>query len=545
VLAGLKSIQPLVEEIAAALASHFGAAVQIVDHTGRVIGESGAGPAEEGGELQRAAIRLNDTFLGEVRVAACGGSEAEQYLRHVSSMLAAQVAAMQAQQQVRQLRAVLEAIDEGALIVNGGGSVEYANATAARLLGLEPRELLDKPMARIWPDLKVLKSFPRERESLSGEELYRRGDRWVHFIVTMRPLDGTGGGRIITFWDPTEARYLTGPAENTVLRFTFADIIGRSEVIQQVKERAMRAAAGNSTVLITGESGTGKGVFARAIHSASPRARGPFVSVNCGAIPENLLESELFGYEGGAFTGASRKGKAGKFELADKGTIFLDEIGEMPLHLQVKLLHVLQNREIERVGGTRKVPVDIRIIAASNRDLDKMMQERKFRKDLYFRLGVIPLHIPPLRERKEDIPLFIEHCLNRYAQKLNREPCILSPAVKELFLKYHWPGNVRELENAIEYAMNMCSGNVIEVEHLPPRIYREAEAEIGGSESTLKLLLQDYERRIFEQYLRRFGHSSQAKNDIAKALGISRATLYRKLAELGLSRPPEDAASQS
>jgi len=174
-----------------------------------------------------------------------------------------------------------------------------------------------------------------------------------------------------------------------------------------------------------------------------------------------------------------------------------------------------------------------------------MMQERKFRKDLYFRLGVIPLHIPPLRERKEDIPLFIEHCLNRYAQKLNREPCILSPAVKELFLKYHWPGNVRELENAIEYAMNMCSGNVIEVEHLPPRIYREAEAEIGGSESTLKLLLQDYERRIFEQYLRRFGHSSQAKNDIAKALGISRATLYRKLAELGLSRPPEDAASQS
>ncbi|HOA35754.1 MAG TPA: sigma 54-interacting transcriptional regulator [Bacillota bacterium] len=554
-LSGLKSIQPLVKEIAAAMASFFDTAVQIVDHTGIVIGESGCGEEkaelpEKSGELQRTAISLNDTFLGEIRMAPghsmkVSGPGAEQVLRHLSSLLAAQLAAVQAERKVRDLTAVLEAIEEGILIVNGSGAVDYANAAGARLLGLDRQDLPGKPMARIWPNLKALKNFPKERESISGEEIYRRGDRWVHFIVTARPLEtGPGGGRVLTFWDPAEARYLTDPAAGTVLRYTFADIIGRSEIIRQVKERAMRAAAGNSTVLITGESGTGKGVFARAIHSASPRARGPFVSVNCGAIPENLLESELFGYEKGAFTGAAKEGKAGKFELADKGTIFLDEIGEMPPHLQVKLLHVLQNREVERVGGTSKVPVDIRIIAASNRDLDKMMQERKFRKDLYFRLGVIPLHIPPLRERKEDILLFVENCLKNYAQKLNRAPCTISPEVKELFLKYHWPGNVRELENAIEYAMNMCSGSIINREHLPPRIYGEAEAEIGG-ESTLKLLLQDYERRIFEQYLQRFGDSSNAKNEIAQALGISRATLYRKLAELGLNRLPADSASQS
>ena len=460
------------------------------------------------------------------------GAGVEQYLNHLSCLLRRRRGA--GGETGPDLTALLETIDQGTLMVNPAGVVDYGNPSAARLLGLDRGDLVGRSLAQLWPELKALKDFQTGRESISREELYRRGDRWVHFIVTVRLIEAEqGGGRVLSFWDPSEACYLTNHTAGTGLRFTFADIIGRSEIIQQVKERAMRVAAGNSTVLITGESGTGKGVFARAIHSASPRARGPFVSINCGAIPENLLESELFGYEKGAFTGALKEGKAGKFELADSGTIFLEEIGEMPPHLQVKLLHVLQNREVERVGGTRKVPVDIRIIAASNRDLDKMMQERKFRKDLYFRLGVIPLHIPPLRERKEDIPLFVEHCLKKYAQKLNKPPFTVSPEVTELFLKYHWPGNVRELENAIEYAMNMCSGNNLSMANLPPRIYSEAEAEIDG-QSTLKLLVQDYERRIFEQYLQRFGASSNAKNEIAQVLGISRATLYRKLAELGI-----------
>jgi PAS domain S-box-containing protein len=543
-LSGLKSIQPLVKEIAAAIASCFDAEVKIVDHAGKVIGESSCGKEtadlpDGANGLKQAAIMLNDRFLGEIRISPgnsfkISGRGVEQYLNHLSCLLAAQVAAALAAKQVRDLTALLETIDQGTLMVNPAGVVDYGNSAAARLLGLDRGDLVGRSLAQLWPELKALKDFQTGRESVSREELYRRGDRWVHFIVTVRLIEAEqGGGRVLSFWDPSEACYLTNHTAGTGLRFTFADIIGRSEIIQQVKERAMRVAAGNSTVLITGESGTGKGVFARAIHSASPRARGPFVSINCGAIPENLLESELFGYEKGAFTGALKEGKAGKFELADSGTIFLDEIGEMPPHLQVKLLHVLQNREVERVGGTRKVPVDIRIIAASNRDLDKMMQERKFRKDLYFRLGVIPLHIPPLRERKEDIPLFVEHCLKKYAQKLNKPPLTVSPEVTELFLKYHWPGNVRELENAIEYAMNMCSGNNLSMANLPPRIYSEAEAEIDG-QSTLKILVQDYERRIFEQYLQRFGASSNAKNEIAQVLGISRATLYRKLAELGI-----------
>jgi len=318
--------------------------------------------------------------------------------------------------------------------------------------------------------------------------------------------------------------------------YSFDDIIGCSEDIKQLKERARRVAEGNSTVLITGETGTGKDVFARSIHFASSRSRGPFISVNCGAIPDNLLESELFGYDRGSFTGALKEGKTGKFELADGGTMFLDEIGEMPSNLQVKLLHVLQNREVERVGGTRRIPVDIRIIAASNRDLEKMMEEKTFRRDLYFRLGVIPLHISPLRERREDVPLLVEHCLRKYKKKLNQPRVRLSPEVMECFVEYPWPGNVREMENALEYAINVCDGSVITLQNLPHRLYKVKVEDLKNT-STLESLMDQYEKKVLDQYLKRFGASSQSKDEIARVLGISRATLYRKLSHL----PSEDA----
>ncbi len=316
----------------------------------------------------------------------------------------------------------------------------------------------------------------------------------------------------------------------------FQQIIGDSLNMKTMKERAFRVARSNSTVLISGETGTGKGLFARAIHQTSKRKSGPFVEVNCGAIPESLIESELFGYTKGAFTGALREGKKGRFLLADGGTIFLDEIGEMPLHLQVKLLHVLQNKQVEPIGADRSVPVDLRIIAASNQDLEAMIEARKFRKDLYFRLGVIPIHIPPLRERLEDILALSDYLLQRILKQMGRERMTMDAAVIDAFLDYSWPGNVRELENTIEYGINMCRGNRICMEDLPERILNgpgdRSEPSVLGSlmsHGTYQEQLKAWEAALLSFYMQKYGHDKKA---VAAHLDISLATLYRKFADL-------------
>lgn len=259
-------------------------------------------------------------------------------------------------------------------------------------------------------------------------------------------------------------------------RYSFRNIIGKSPAMQKVFYTIEKVAPSRSTVLITGESGTGKELIAKAIHYHSPRKDKPFVSVNCGALPETLLESELFGHERGAFTGALQQRK-GRFELAHEGTLFLDEISEMPLHLQVKLLRVLQEMEFERVGGTQTVRVDVRIIAASNRDLKKEVETGMFRSDLFYRLNVVNIHLPPLRERKEDIPLLITHFLEKYSKEAGySEPLKVDRDAMQCLMEYHWPGNVRELENVIERAILLSSGNVITLADLP------LEVRQGGSE---------------------------------------------------------------
>ena len=304
-----------------------------------------------------------------------------------------------------------------------------------------------------------------------------------HFIVTVKPFCNGDeiDGVVVSFRDITEAQKLVYNFSTRAIKNTVDDIIGTSEKIMIAKKQALITARGNSTVLITGESGTGKEMFAKAIHYASSRCDNPFIMVNCGAIPENLLESELFGYEKGAFTGASEKGKAGKFELADGGTIFLDEIGDMPLHLQVKILHVLQNMRFERVGGSKSMIVDVRVIAATNKNLEKLIDEGKFREDLYYRLSVIPLSIPPLRERREDIKMLMYHFLRKYNTFMNRKITGFSPAVEELYLNHDWPGNVRELENAVEYGTNMAFGDTIDIDEVPARRYPlSAEANARG-----------------------------------------------------------------
>jgi transcriptional regulator with PAS, ATPase and Fis domain len=308
---------------------------------------------------------------------------------------------------------------------------------------------------------------------------------------------------------------------------SFRRIIGNSDKLSKVKNDARTFAKGNSNILILGESGTGKEMFANAIHKESPRSNGPFVAVNCAAIPDNLLESELFGYVGGAFTGASKHGRTGKFELADHGTLFLDEIGEMPIYIQPKILRAIQEKQIQRIGSDQTIDVDIRIISATNRNLTAMMETGEFREDLYYRLSVIPLLIPPLRERRSDIPDLVDYFLDMYGKQLGKVFITgLSKDAKNILRKYDWPGNVRELQNTIEYAVNRCNGYQIEATDLPERFL--------NSKKTAPRPLADIERYEIINAVAYFGFDKNGKEQAAKALGISRATLYRKLKKYGI-----------
>lgn len=305
-----------------------------------------------------------------------------------------------------------------------------------------------------------------------------------------------------------------------VSHIEFDQIIGVSDEMRKFKERVAKVATSDSTVLLTGETGTGKELFSRAIHFASKRKNNPFIAINCGAIPENLIESELFGYEKGAFTGANKEGKHGKFYLANRGTILLDEVENMPLYMQQKLLRVLENREIEPLGAEKPLPIDIRVVAASNKNLEGMVEDGRFREDLFHRLSVIQLDIPSLRERNQDIMVLVQHFIRRYNKHIGK--CVegLSEDVRSLFMQYRWPGNVRELQNVIEYAMNMEDTAIITYENLPDRL---KDRYSSGN------LLETMEKELILKTLQKYGWTDEGKGQVAKELGISKSTIYRKI----------------
>ena len=322
-------------------------------------------------------------------------------------------------------------------------------------------------------------------------------------------------------------------------RYEFKNIIARSPKMQEVLATVERIAPTNSTVLLGGESGVGKDLIARAIHQHSRRASGPFVKINSTAIPENLLESELFGYEKGAFTGAVTS-KPGKFELADKGTIFLDEIGDVPPATQVKLLRVLQEREFERLGGTKTLKVDVRLVAATNRDLRAALEDGTFREDLYYRLNVVPIDIPPLREHKEDIPYLADYFVAHFAREAAKPVTGITPAAMKLLTDFHWPGNVRELENIIERAVALSTRPVIDVGDVQLDSARRKPPAAEGDGSAAPFLpegttLEQYEDELIREALRRAaGNKSQA----ARLLGLSRNALRYRLSKIGV---PDEA----
>jgi len=314
-------------------------------------------------------------------------------------------------------------------------------------------------------------------------------------------------------------------------KYQFKNIVGQSGVMQEVFRNIEKVINSSVTVLITGESGTGKELIAKAIHYHNPqRSEKQFVAVNCSALPETLLESELFGHEKGSFTGALGR-RAGKFETADGGTVFLDEIGDMSPTMQAKILRVLQEREFERVGGNELVKVDTRIISATNKDLEEAVKKGEFREDLYYRISVFPIKLPPLRERKEDIPLIAAHFLNKYSKQENKEIEQLSPEALDLLMAYHWPGNVRELENTIERAVVLASPPEIGARDLPMSIRSLAEKRIYESDNKLSTWIEKLEEQALRQALLECeGNISQT----AKKLGIGRATIYRKAKKYGL-----------
>ena len=434
--------------------------------------------------------------------------------------------------------AVEEFATEGIQITDAEGNYIFCNQAFSRLTGLPVTERLGHNVLEVQPD-GATAGVLRSGLPVYGKVNTSEGIVMVSNAAPIRDEAGKTIGIISIFNDKTSYVKLAQSlkdreAELVRLKgklrqleqpsYSFRDIIGESAAFRTCVQRAMLAANSDASVLITGESGTGKELMAHAIHSSSGRMDGPFIRVNCPAIPETLLESELFGHEKGAFTGAIIE-KMGKFELAQNGSIFLDEIGDMDFTLQAKLLRVLQEHEVERIGATRVIPLNVRVIAATNQDLRERIRQGTFRKDLFYRLNVIRIDVPPLRERRSDIPLLLKHILKKHS--MGAVPCTISREALETLMDYDWPGNVRELENIAERLLLYREGSVIGREDVL-RILGECE-DVTASRSFGTLSLAKIEELAIKQALERCGDTLEGKKRAAAELGISLSGLYKKL----------------
>jgi len=422
------------------------------------------------------------------------------------------------------LQSTLDMSNKGILVIDKNGFVNFSNPVSEKLFsfcGLYSQsihQLLPEPFNK-----KIMKGRP-VNEILRSKEINGK--------VISSPLfeNDQFQGAVLQIVPENIKDYDGISQNNQKQKFSMDDIKGSGPAINLLKNRIKKIAKSSSTVLITGETGTGKGLAAKAIHHESIRCNFPFIVINCASIPETLFESELFGYEEGAFTGAKKGGKLGQFELAQNGTLFLDEIGEMPLHIQAKLLKVLQDQTIERVGGTSSIPIDVRIIAATNKNLIQMVENQKFREDLYYRLNVIPMEIPSLASRIDDIEELSHEFLKKYTNKLNKKIDGFSNDVLRLFYKYDWPGNIRELENVIEYVVNMEEANIIQLTSLPEK-FGDSVTNNAGS---IKKRKDDMELKTICNALNKHGWNVKGKKLAAEELGIGLRTLYRKLQKLQL-----------
>ncbi|WP_053956131.1 sigma-54 interaction domain-containing protein [Inediibacterium massiliense] len=467
-------------------------------------------------EKQKKAILENPTNLIE-------------FLYHMADLIATKPLEQQKTEKMKrmakEIETVLHSVDRGIIAVNEEGMIIHYNKKAEELFCIDRKNVYIHQLLDIDVDDEIIKNISIKNRSFH----YKNGEYHCRGVFDANPImmEDESIGVVFIFSNISEILNVVNDITTGTMITTFENIIGNSPCLESVKIQGRKASQSTSTVLIQGESGTGKELFARAIHFHSKRANGPFIPINCAAIPEQLLESELFGYEEGAFTGSRKGGKAGKFELAHKGTIFLDEIGDMAIHLQTKLLRVLQEYVIEKVGGKELIPIDVRVIAATNKDLEKKVSEGEFREDLFYRLNVIPIMIPPLRERKEDISILVDYFIKKCNKKLDKNIEKINEKVFEKFLSYQWPGNVRELENTIEYGVNMCSNKIVAEIDLPYRL--KSQNHVFEKVEDRIIPIEELERKEIQKALKYFGKDKQSITKAAKALGMSRATLYRKL----------------
>jgi PAS domain S-box-containing protein len=455
------------------------------------------------------------------------------------------------QKQLEMYRLIFDSIYNGAIVTDANGFITHFNKPYGVFLGVDPEFQLGRHCtesvqnSRLHIVAKTGKPEINQSHRIMGQNMVvqripiKRDGRVIAVFGQVMFKDVRDVRKLATELSLLESKVKLYEEELINLRstrYTFDSIIGSSQAIKSLKIEALRAAANQFPVLISGESGTGKELFAQAIHHAGPRRIHPFVRINCAAIPKDLLESELFGYEKGAFTGAGPNGKPGKFELARHGTVFLDEVGDLSLEMQPKLLRVIEDKEFERVGGTRIIQSDFRIIAATNQNLEEMMAENRFRKDLFYRLNVIPLHIPPLRERKSDILPTARHLLKQMAREANLREKEIDREAEKALMNYGWQGNVRELSNVLERTMSTLDGDTIHLQHLPFYVYRSHRRLPENHQSPLKDVQTRTER---EAILYTLKEASNNKARAAKMLGIHRTLLYKKMKKYNISLNPQ------
>lgn len=461
----------------------------------------------------------------------------------------------------RLFKDVIDSMSDGVLIVNREQDIVYANKAYARISSRSIEDIIGQKLPSFCEN-PLLPGVMKTGIPINSIRKKVIGD--VQAYVSMSPLISNGEivGGISVFKTLDDVNQTLAEYSHKIKQMrnrihndhratlTFKDILGQSPKIMKTIQLAKKSALKDIGVLLTGESGTGKEVFAQAIHNNSLRNQNVFVSLNCPCLPQQLVESELFGYEGGSFSGAAKGGKLGLYEIADGGTLFLDEIGDLDLTLQAKLLRVLETGQFLRVGGTQPITADVRIIAATNQNLEKLIEEGKFREDLYYRLYVIPIEIPPLRERLEDITILA----NYFLSKVSSQPISFHPDTLDCFQHYPWPGNVRELRNTIMAMVNFSDSDILLPDHLPPKFFKNSQlplsADSQGKKDQIDLIakraanenteagsekpkvfynLHDFEIKMIQEKLQFYGKSVEAKKKIAKEMGISLATLYNKI----------------
>jgi len=430
--------------------------------------------------------------------------------------------------------AIINAMPEGMLLLNEKSEINFINTACAGLLGVSSDECQGVMLSKIIRNAETLTGMMVRERQISDKRLSLVTGKGIIEVnakcKAIKSEDENAATYIISFNETGKVQKIGNKNVGLAAHYTFDDIVFVSNKMRDVISYAQKISLVDTTVLIEGESGTGKELLAQAMHNQSNRAKNPFMVVNCAALPKDLIHSELFGYEEGAFTGARKGGKPGKFELANGGTIFLDEIGDMPLEVQANMLRVLQEKQFMRIGGNQNIDLDIRIITATNKRLAWEVEKGTFRLDLFYRLNTVPMKIPALRERPEDILPLARYFMERQCLSMGRKQVFLSAEAEKVLLSYHWPGNIRELENMIVCIINTLEGDVINLDHLPPELQAFKQAK-PFSVNTLDVLVEDLERKTIGDALSHYNHNI---SKAAQGLGITRATLYKKIKKYNL-----------